>query len=225
MRADTTSQHEADTRDRFDSWSESYTFRRLRPWLAFVQQKVFDQIDWSTARRFLDVACGSGWAVFQCARRVEGKEDVVVCGCDISEGMLRQRDLDLPWPERLWFQTASAHSLPFADDTFDVILCTSAFHHFPDPAHTLGEFRRVLRPGGTALIADPCRDQSLGNWVWDRLHRWFEKGHVQYYRQDDLRSLLDDAGFQPVQTTALTPTYAEARKLIRSATLFRGTSP
>jgi len=218
-------EHEAAARDRFDDWSESRTFRRLRPWLALLQREVLDRIDWSDTQHFLDVACGSGLAVYEAGRRLRAKPGAYACGCDNSRGMLRQRMAPPPDAGRTWFLAASAQSLPYADAAFDAIIVTAAFHHFPVPEGALLEFRRVLRPRGRLLIADPCRDQSVGNWVWDRVHRWFEKGHVRYYRTDELRSLLRGAGFEEIELTELHAPYAQTRKLIRKAVVLSGRGP
>jgi SAM-dependent methyltransferase len=45
--------------------------------------------------------------------------------------------------------------LPFEDESFDLVTCIEAFHYVEDPVHGLSEIRRVLRPGGTALISVP----------------------------------------------------------------------
>jgi SAM-dependent methyltransferase len=42
--------------------------------------------------------------------------------------------------------------LPFPDASFDLLTCIQSFQYMPDPAHTVAEFARVLRPGGTALV-------------------------------------------------------------------------
>ncbi|MHC4956118.1 MAG: class I SAM-dependent methyltransferase [Planctomycetota bacterium] len=217
--------HETQARQRFDAWSESHTFQRLRPWLKHVQDKVLRQIDWSVARRTLDIACGSGCAVFDSARRLEEARGGVAFGCDISPGMLAQSGAEGGSPPNAHLMAASAQDLPFADNAFDAVICTAAFHHFPRPLHALKEIRRVLRPGGIVVITDTCRDQSVGTWIWDRLHRWFEPGHVKYYRRDELRSLFGSAGFQDVSDTELRPSFAETRKLVRRAALFRATAP
>ena len=60
--------HETKARDKFDKWSNSSDFQQLRPWLAYVQRHVLDEIDWSRTTTVLDVACGSGWAVHEAAR-------------------------------------------------------------------------------------------------------------------------------------------------------------
>jgi SAM-dependent methyltransferase len=52
--------------------------------------------------------------------------------------------------------------LPFADDAFDLILFTEAFHYAPDPEQAVAELRRVLRPGGTLVLTLPLV------WEYDR---------------------------------------------------------
>ena len=96
----------------------------------------------------------------------------------------------------------------------------------------LGLFRRLEEASlrNSDAVITICPDlaeyaQSLGIWVWDRLHRWFEKGHVKYYRTEELIALLRDGGFERVEVTTLSPSYAETRKLARKAAVFSATVP
>jgi ubiquinone/menaquinone biosynthesis C-methylase UbiE len=52
---------------------------------------------------------------------------------------------------------ASAEALPFADESFDVVLGTLVFCTIPDPARALGEAKRVLKPGGTLRLVEHVR--------------------------------------------------------------------
>jgi SAM-dependent methyltransferase len=70
--------------------------------------------------------------------------------------------------------------LPFPDASFDVVLCIQAFHYMPDPEHSVFEFARVLRPGGTAVVA------SVFGFEYDRRH--FEAR----YTEQQLRALFED---------------------------------
>ena len=50
------------------------------------------------------------------------------------------------------FQQGSVTQLPFEDESFDLVFSHGVIHHLPDTAGAVREFRRVLRPGGTALV-------------------------------------------------------------------------
>jgi len=69
--------------------------------------------------------------------------------------------------------------LPFDDDSFDLVTCIQAFHYMPDARHAVAEFRRVLRPGGTALVT------SIFGFEYDRRH--FEAR----YTEQQLRVLFE----------------------------------
>jgi ubiquinone/menaquinone biosynthesis C-methylase UbiE len=78
---------------------------------------------------------------------------------DISPGMLEAMSRTA---ERLGLEVRTvnceAESLPFEDESFDLVFGHAVLHHIPDLAKALAEFRRVLRPGGTlAFCGEPSR--------------------------------------------------------------------
>jgi SAM-dependent methyltransferase len=80
-----------------------------------------------------------------------------------------------------------ADQLPFADASFDTVLCTQVLEHVPDPAAVLHEFRRVLRDGGHVIVTAPQ--------YWP-LH---EEPHDYYrYTPYGLRHLFEHAGLENV---------------------------
>ncbi len=102
--------------------------------------------------------------------------------------------------------------LPHADESFDLIWCSEVIEHLADPASTLAEFRRVLRPGGDLILTTPnsyallFRFLALFGLTPQRLQR---KDHLQFFHIDDIRRLAPDAelwGFFP---------YAILRRAIR----------
>ncbi len=76
----------------------------------------------------------------------------------------------------------SEEFLPFADDSFDLVLFTEAFHYVTDPEDAIAELRRVLRPGGTLILTMPLA------WEYDR--RIVERR----YTGPALRELFEAAG-------------------------------
>jgi SAM-dependent methyltransferase len=114
-------------------------------------------------------------------------------GVDLSPAMIaRARELaaDLRNAE---FHEADSEHLPFPDGAFTAVLCTTSFHHYPDPGQATREMARVLVAGGRAVIGDGCSDR-LAMRILDLGLRLFQRGHVHFYRSDELRRLLAGAG-------------------------------
>ena len=81
--------------------------------------------------------------------------EVTLTGLDLSEGMLgiaRDRARRLGRPVSL--RQGSAQQLPFAEASFDTVLCTFGLCAIPDPAAAVAEMVRVLRPGGRLILVD-----------------------------------------------------------------------
>lgn len=98
--------------------------------------------------RVLDVGCGTGVLARAAADRVAAESQVT--GLDLNEGMLAvARRLR---PQIDWRQADATH-LPFADESYDVVMSQFALMYFPDRTAALKEMMRVLRPSGRLVIA------------------------------------------------------------------------
>jgi SAM-dependent methyltransferase len=103
----------------------------------------------------LEVASGSGGPALYAARRTGAR----VTGVDanaagVAEATAAAARAGLA--DRATFRVADATApLPFADGAFDALTCIDSMNHFPDRAAVLGEWARVLRPGGRAVFTDP----------------------------------------------------------------------
>lgn len=99
-----------------------------------------------------------------------GDEIVLDAGCGDGEiaRLIRERVREVvavdvePFPEwdleeGLHFQVANAEKLPFADASFDIVHSKDSLHHMRGPELALAEYRRVLKPGGSALIIEANR--------------------------------------------------------------------
>jgi ubiquinone/menaquinone biosynthesis C-methylase UbiE len=66
------------------------------------------------------------------------------------------------------FEQGNASALPVESESVEFVVCRAAFKNFSEPVKALAEMRRVLRPGGTALIIDLRRDAStaeIGRYI------------------------------------------------------------
>jgi SAM-dependent methyltransferase len=105
--------------------------------------------------RVLEVGCGSGGPALFIARttgaRITGV-DISATGIAAGNAMAREQQLDA----RVRFELADASAaLPFADATFDALLCIDAIDHLPDRTRVLRDWRRVVKAEGRVLFTDP----------------------------------------------------------------------
>jgi ubiquinone/menaquinone biosynthesis C-methylase UbiE len=94
----------------------------------------------------LDTGCGDGGVARLLRERV--REVVAI---DVESSPV--------WHDEpgLTFRVADAESLPFEDASFDLVHSKDSLHHMDSPERALAEYRRVVRPGGTALIVEANR--------------------------------------------------------------------
>ena len=103
----------------------------------------------------LEVAPGPGYFSIEMAKF--GRYSVT--GLDISETFVKiaQRNA-VEAGVQVDFRHGNASAMPFADGTFDLIVCRAAFKNFSEPVKALAEMRRVLKPCGRAIVIDLRRD-------------------------------------------------------------------
>ena len=167
---------------------------------AMLRAYVSD-VEFPTAARVLEVGCGTG-AVTRTLARWRSVTEVV--GIDPSPLFVsKARELGRGL-RNMSFEVADGRTLPFADQTFDVVVYHTTLCHIPGPERTLVEALRVLRPGGWVAIfdgdyatttvaagpSDPlqaCADAAIAGLVHDR---WLVRR---------LPMLVRSAGFEVVR--------------------------
>ena len=121
-------------------------------------------------KRVLDVGCGTGYFARLLAH-VVGPQGLVV-GIDPSPAMISYASRQTGRASNCQFQLGTVEALEFPADHFDVVVSSLVMHHLPEDRRVaaLQEMRRVLRPGGTLLVADAQRPRSLGWRLLARVH-------------------------------------------------------
>jgi ubiquinone/menaquinone biosynthesis C-methylase UbiE len=128
------------------------------------------------AAQVLEVAPGPGFLSIELAKRglPVRAVDISRTFVDIARRNAAAADVEVR------FEQGNAAALPLEDASVDFVVCRAAFKNFTEPVKALMEMRRVLRPGGQALLIDMRRDASMtevkqyveGLGV-NRLNRWF----------------------------------------------------
>ncbi|MFW6090982.1 MAG: class I SAM-dependent methyltransferase [Actinomycetota bacterium] len=147
---------------RYDLLAEALSFGQNRRW----RRTMVDRVVEGGPATVLDVATGTGGVALQLARRTGAH----VVGIDITEAMLRRGRaavLHEGSQERIALVGGQAERLPFPDATFDALTFTYLLRYVADPAATIAELVRVVRPGGIVASLEfhvPPRLLLRGAW-------------------------------------------------------------
>ena len=168
-------------------------------------------------QRILDLACGTGTLLIAIKKRYPQIEAI---GYDVDEEILQmaRRKAELAGIE-ITFEKGFSDKLSFADESFDRVFSTLAFHHLTleRKNETMREILRVLKPHGEFHLADFALPQNNVQFVlskWIRLIDGFET------TRDNLRgrlvSLLEQNGFQDVRRTKSFKTIIGPIRLLKA---------
>lgn len=105
--------------------------------------------------KILDVGCGPGLLLKELAQR---SKKFQVIGVDMSPYAIGQARKNCKGLNNVVLKIASASSMPFDDESFDLIICKDSIHHFNNLGKVLSEINRVAKPGSVIYLQDLRRD-------------------------------------------------------------------
>lgn len=164
-----------------------------------MQTIRLDSLRLQPRHRVLDLGCGEGrhalaayW--FGAAREVVA---VDVSQRDVMTARSRRGDFPQEDPHKhLHIFVANGLRLPFADHSFDVVICSEVLEHIPDYQAMLQEARRVLVPGGILAISVPRAWPERICWWLSSAYHQVEGGHIRIFRSVELRTEIERLGFR-----------------------------
>ncbi len=206
---------------RYDALEELLSFGQNRRW----RTAMVDAVTEVRPRAVLDVATGTAGVALMLARRT-GAE---VIGVDLTEQMLRRGRARVTEQaeSRVRLAVARAEQLPFGDASFDALTFTYLLRYVADPAATLAELARVVRPGGIVAsleFAVPAPPVWLPAWrlytrvllpgaglvtgglEWARVGRFLGPSIEEHYRRypvEEQVAMWRAAGLEDVRTRSM----------------------
>jgi demethylmenaquinone methyltransferase/2-methoxy-6-polyprenyl-1,4-benzoquinol methylase len=187
------------------------------------RRKMIDHIAASHPATVLDVATGPAGVALALAERTEAS----IIGIDISADMLGRGQRNVVAAgrtDRISLVLGQGERLPFADATFDALTFTYLLRYVADPAATIAELARVVRPGGTMAslefavppsrfwrawwvlytrVVRPIAGAMLGGRSWFEVGRFLGPNITNHYRRFSVEATLaawKAAGFAEVGT-------------------------
>ncbi len=165
----------------YDSSSQYHHAHRL-------YGSIIEAMDRFEFNSVLDIGCGTGNVLFELLKR----KKIALAGIDISEKMLNIAKERLG--DEVDLMNGDSEHLPWKNHTFDMVICTDSFHHYPDPKAVLGEMRRVLNPGGKLIIADPWAPSPIRQII-NLIMPLGKGGDVRIYSIPEMKDLMEKCGF------------------------------
>ncbi len=142
------------------------------------------RLDRPGPKRILDIGCGSG----RHTAAAYGLDNAFVVGADPKMDDLKQARERLAFHDGFgaagrgsgWrLMAADIEALPFADGSFDGVICSEVIEHVDAPRRALIEVTRVLAPGGRLALSVPRRWPEAVCWRLSKAYRTTPGGHVR----------------------------------------------
>lgn len=149
-------------------------------WSRGLQRSMMHWIGLTGQQNVLEVGCGTGQFAALLAQRAHK-----VVALDSSKRMLVQAESNFAGMGVNNVETVlgNVRALPFADDTFDVVICMNLVFLFEDETVPMRELTRVVRPGGHVLVLGPSSQMN----PWSAL-LYCEKNHAHDFERESLLS-------------------------------------
>lgn len=158
----------------YDEFSNTYDEQRRKGYFGFVNQLEFEKIEpHARGKKALEIGCGTGLILEHTDTVAE-----TAIGVDVSPRMI-----DICLKKDLNAQVIDGHSLPFADNSFDLSYSFKVLPHVPDISQMLTEIARVTRPDGRMVLEfyNTLSLKFVANYIHSAL-----KGDPVYIRYDTL---------------------------------------
>jgi SAM-dependent methyltransferase len=180
-------------------------FAHIRPWMnpykfPWIMQRIERESQLLRGKRLLEIGCGMGYDSLEFLKR-----GVRVTAIDLTENavVMTKRHFEVEGVAAEEVRVGNALSLDFPDAAFDGIWANGVLHHTGDMQRAIDEIRRVLKPGGRAIISHFYRRPS---WMWTihRLGREPIEAHeadppvTEFYTEDQILDMF--RGFEVVET-------------------------
>jgi ubiquinone/menaquinone biosynthesis C-methylase UbiE len=189
-----TGEHAQAVDESFSRQAAAFEDRRFNAVFTDGLEWLFARLGLRPDQLVLDVAAGTGHAARALAPRVGGVVAVDATPAMLEAGRLASVAAGLG---NIVFQRGDAADLPFVDESFEIVVCRFAVHHFEDPRLQIREMARCLRPGGSLVIADLAADDDPRlAAAQNRLERLRDPSHARILPADELTGLIEACGLE-----------------------------
>lgn len=157
------------------------------------------RLDLQPQHTLLDLGCGEGRHALAAYLQADLAQVIAV---DINARDVRTARQKLAQfthgepADNCHFLVADGLRLPFADHSFDRIICSEVLEHVPNYRHMLLEINRILKPGGTLAVSVPRSWPERICWWLSTAYHQVEGGHIRIFKARALRTEIEDIAYR-----------------------------
>lgn len=183
------------SREHFDAQAEIYDEKDTYSYSKFPKISCADiekRLKNTEFEKMLDIGCGTAHLIDLLLKTHDKAE---FYGIDISPNMIEQAKKKVG--DKATFTLGSADSLPYDDNTFDIVCCVQSFHHYPYPEKAVSEAFRVLKPNGLYIISDSgFKNKGFLQKFENSMLKLMNTGDFHAYCCGEVESLMKNGGFK-----------------------------
>ncbi len=174
----------------YDKVSEIYDNRYKDSKLPGVEKTLTEIITTNNINSILEVGCGTGYWLKKFS------DADIITGIDFSRGMLKREEKH----KKINFICADANTLPVSKNSFDLIYCINAIHHFNDPFQFIKDVYPLLKKGGRLCIFGSNPADSFNFWyIFRYFKNTFENDKKRFPDTEKLKNVFQESGFNDVE--------------------------
>ena len=175
---------------------------------------ILEELEKEPFRDLLDAGCGPAPMISLLSEKYPDRH---YTGLDLTPAMIEQaKKKNIP---NTTFVVGDCENFPFEKDSFDAIICSMSFHHYPDPQAFFDSVKRCLRPNGRLILRDVTSDNKVLVWLMNTLEMPLANicghGDVQVPTRDVVIKCCKKAGLK-VETRMVDFSNPAIQKLIQN---------
>ncbi|MGW0453564.1 class I SAM-dependent methyltransferase [Gordonia sputi] len=164
----------------------------------------FDRLGVGSHTKVIDIGAGQGRHSFEMFRRgadviaFDQSESDMADVAEMFDAMMAEGQV--PADAKARAEVGDALRLPYADNSFDVVLMSEILEHIPSDEAAIAEMARILKPGGIGAVTVPRYWPEKVCWALSDAYHEVEGGHVRIYKASELADKLRSAGLEVTGT-------------------------
>ena len=164
----------------------------------------FDRLGVGSHTKVIDIGAGQGRHSFEMFRRgadviaFDQSESDMADVAEMFDAMMAEGQV--PTDAKARAEVGDALRLPYADNSFDVVLMSEILEHIPSDEAAIAEMARILKPGGIGAVTVPRYWPEKVCWALSDAYHEVEGGHVRIYKASELADKLRAAGLEVTGT-------------------------